>query len=287
MLYDRPYMRKSFITNPRGAVDILILILIVTFLFHSITRLFSTYLFDFIYQYFSFSPHGIFKLYLWTPLTYPLLHDGPFHLIMNLLGLYFIGKAVESVVGSTNFWYLSLIGSATGCLFWFFFNTNGEFLVGASAIVMSCLSYYCLKYPDTPITLLLFFILPCRVKPKWVLVSILVIDTYGFIFNELNGNTGIAHSAHLGGLAGGAFFFLYLQSGRTFPKLIFNSKKSKNFMSQFRPQSINKSNYKINFSSTDAMQEEVDRILDKINASGFGSLTDEEKLTLEKAKGLL
>ena len=35
------------------------------------------------------------------------------------------------------------------------------------------------------------------------------------------------------------------------------------------------------------MQEEVDRILDKINASGFGSLTEEEKLTLEKAKGLL
>ena len=88
-------------------------------------------------------------------------------------------------------------------------------------------------------------------------------------------------------MAGGAFFFLYLQSGRTFPKLIFNSKKSKHPISQFRPQNVNKSNYKINFSSTDAMQEEVDRILDKINASGFGSLTEEEKLTLEKAKGLL
>jgi hypothetical protein len=35
------------------------------------------------------------------------------------------------------------------------------------------------------------------------------------------------------------------------------------------------------------MQTEVDRILDKINESGFGSLTVEEKLTLEKAKGLL
>jgi hypothetical protein len=35
------------------------------------------------------------------------------------------------------------------------------------------------------------------------------------------------------------------------------------------------------------MQAEVDRILDKINEQGFGSLTDNEKQTLEKAKGLL
>jgi hypothetical protein len=35
------------------------------------------------------------------------------------------------------------------------------------------------------------------------------------------------------------------------------------------------------------LQNEVDRILDKINEAGFGSLTKEEKLTLEKAKGLL
>ena len=287
MLYDRPYMRKSFITNPKGAVDTLIVILIASFLFHAICKLFSPYLFDFIYQYFSFSPHGLVSFFIWTPLTYPLLHDGPFHLIMNLLGLYFIGKAVENDVGTANFLYLSFLGSVTGSLFWFFFNSNGEFLVGASAIVMSCLSYYCLRYPNTSITLLLFFILPCRVKPKWVLVSILVIDIYGFIFNELNDGSSIAHSAHLGGLAGGAFFFLYLQSGRTFPKFIFNSKKIRNPINKFRPQNVDKSNYKINFSPSDAKQEEVDRILDKINASGFGSLTEEEKLTLERAKGLL
>ena len=287
MLYDRPYMRKSFITNPKGAVDIFMVILIASFFLHSMLRLFSPYLFDFIYQYFSFSPHGILSFFLWTPLTYSLLHDGPFHLIMNLLGFYFIGKAVEDEIGTYNFWYLTIIGSISGCLFWFFFNESGEFLVGSSAIVMSCLSYYCLKNPSRPITLLLFFFLPCRIKPKWVLVGILLIDSYGFIFNELNDNSGIAHSAHLGGLAGGAFFFLYLQSGRTFPKFIFNSRKSSTFTGQFRPRKVDKSNYKINFSTTDQLQKEVDRILDKINDSGFGSLTEEEKLTLEKAKGLL
>jgi hypothetical protein len=203
------------------------------------------------------------------------------------LGFYFIGKAVEDEIGTNNFWYLTIIGSIAGCLFWFFFNTSGEYLVGSSAIVMSCLSYYCLKNPTRPITLLLFFFLPCRIKPKWVLIGILLIDTYGFIFNELNDNSGIAHSAHLGGLAGGAFLFFFLQSGRTFPKFIFNTSKPSRFMGQFRPSKVDKSNYKINFSTSDLLQKEVDRILDKINDSGFGSLTEEEKLTLEKAKGLL
>ena len=113
-------MRKSFINNPKGAVDIFMVILIVSFFLHSILRLFSPYLFDFIYQYFSFSTHGILSFFLWTPLTYSLLHDGPFHLIMNLLGFYFIGKAVEYEIGTYNFWYLTIIGSISGCLFWFF-----------------------------------------------------------------------------------------------------------------------------------------------------------------------
>lgn len=287
MLYDRPYMRKSFITNPRGAVDMLILILVITFLLHSITRLFSTYLFDFIHQYFSFSSHGILKFYLWMPLTYSFLHDGPFHLIMNLLGLYFVGKGVETEIGKTNFWYLSMIGSIFGCLFWFIFNSNGSFLVGSSAIVMSCLSYFCLRNPTTPITLLLFFILPCRIKPKWILIGILLLEIYGFIFNELNNSGGIAHSAHLGGLTGGAFAFMFLQSGRSFPTLIFKSKKVSSVDNHYHPSQVKKSSYKINLSQSTSIQEEVDRILDKINSTGFGSLTEDEKLMLEKAKGLL
>ena len=280
-------MRNNFITHPKGAVDRLISILIICFIVHSVIRLFSSNLFEFTYQLLSFSPDGIFKLYVWTPLTYCLLHDGIFHLIMNLLGLYFIGKAVEIDVGTTNFWYLSILGSVSGSIFWFLFNTDTGFLVGSSAIVMSCLSYYCLKNPSTSITLLLFFILPCRIKPKWLLFGILLIESYGFIFNELNSSSSIAHSAHLGGLSGGALFFLYLQSGRVFPTFTFSSSNLKSPRNKFRPVKIQNSNYKINFSTTDDMQTEVDRILDKINESGFGSLTVEEKLTLEKAKGLL
>ena len=82
--------------------------LIACFLLHSIISLLSDNLSQLIFQYFSFSPNG-FLNYLWTPITYTFIHDGPFHLIMNLIGLFFIGKAVEVEIGKSYFWYLSVL----------------------------------------------------------------------------------------------------------------------------------------------------------------------------------
>ena len=50
---------------------------------------------------------------------------------------------------------------------------------------------------------------------------------------------------------------------------------------------VDKNTYQVNFSNSAELQREVDRILDKINEFGFGALTQDEKLTLDKAKGLL
>jgi hypothetical protein len=61
----------------------------------------------------------------------------------------------------------------------------------------------------------------------------------------------------------------------------------KRALSLLRANKIKESNFKVNFSSSVDMQVEVDRILDKINEQGFGTLTEKEKQTLEKAKGLL
>ena len=89
----------------------------------------------------------------------------------------------------------------------------------------------------------------------------------------------------------GAFVFRYLLSGKEFPKFVFASthgKKTKDKPKLFgRKRSSAKASYAVDFSDQQSMQEEVDRILDKINENGFGALTQEEKNILEKAKGLL
>ena len=286
-------MQKSFSINSRSVVDILIIVLLCCFIINSIIGLFSNNLFTFFLDYLYFSSTALSEFLIWTPVTYACFHDGPFHLILNVLGFYFIGKNVEVMMGKVNFCYLLALGSILGSLFWLVFNSGGEYLVGSSAVVMACLSFYCLKQPDHPITLLLFFILPCKLKPRWILIGVLMIEMYGFLFSEINASSAIAHSAHLGGLSAGALVFLFLRSGREFPHFVLNitpsNKISKSIKAVYKDSKINvdKNTYRVNFSNSAELQREVDRILDKINESGFGALTQDEKLTLDKAKGLL
>jgi len=62
-----------------------------------------------------------------------------------------------------------------------------------------------------------------------------------------------------------------------------NSKGSKS--PKFATKQKNK--YTVNFDSHQSIQQEVDRILDKINSEGFGALNQREKSILEKAKNFL
>jgi len=286
-------MQKPFSIHSRSVVDILIIVLLCCFIIDSIVGLFSDNLFILFHNYLYFSSTALLEFLIWTPITYACFHDGPFHLILNILGFYFIGKNVEVMMGKVNFCYLLGIGSILGSSFWLIFNTGGDYLVGSSAVVMACLSFYCLKQPDNPITLLLFFILPCKLKPRWILIGVLTVEFYGFLFNEINTYSAIAHSAHLGGLSGGAIVYVFLRSGREFPqfvlKLTSGNKINKRLKGANRHSKINvdKNTYSINFSNSAELQQEVDRILDKINESGFGALSQDEKLTLDKAKGLL
>ena len=164
-------------------------------------------------------------------------------------------------------------------------------LCGFTPILMASLTYFCFSNPDRPITLLLFFVLPISIKPRYLLLSLLGIELFGFVFWELRGNLTVNCSAHLGGMLSGAFVFRYLLSGKEFPKFVFvnsRSEKSSGVSKRFQKNhSISKSKYAVDFSDQQDLQEEVDRILDKINEDGFGALTQEEKNILEKAKGLL
>ena len=106
---------------------------------------------------------------------------------------------------------------------------------------------------------------------------------YGFIFSELQNTSSVAHSAHLGGLFAGACFYIYLKSGKSLPVFVFKKRTSTTINSP----TPSKDGFQVNFANSSDLQIEVDRILDKINDTGFGSLTSKEKLTLEKAKSLL
>ena len=235
-----------------------------------------------------FTPDGFLSGKLWTLVTYACLHEGPWHLVLNLLAIFFMGRALEDDLGPKMMTWLTLAGAASGALLWFVFNIDGGGLVGASAIAMAFVTTFCLRRPEQPITLLLFFVIPCTLKPKWILWSLLGIETYGFLFSELNGSSGVAHSAHLGGMLAGLFFFGYVWSGGIFsgkrPRL---QKPSWLKVSKQSGKPGAPAGYSVNLDDREMVEQEVDRILDKINEKGFGSLTEDEKRTLDKAKSFL
>ena len=90
MLYDRSYMKTPSNLFNRSICDQLIILLISCFLLQAILSLFYTP--QLINQTFAFGLYNLTNGCLWTPLTYGLIHDGPLHLLVNLLGIHFIPK---------------------------------------------------------------------------------------------------------------------------------------------------------------------------------------------------
>lgn len=310
MLYDRPYMRQSPYgseTQKTSLVTTLIVITVAVFVLQQVLNVFvpgpggreNRFLTD----WFALSGHNFKELKVWTILSYAFLHDttGFIHILGNMLGLFFIGRIVEPLLGRNRFLMLYFAGSLVGGMVYLLFHLNDpaigqiggdpvfQSMVGASASVMAILAFFCLLYPERPITLLLFFIIPLTVKPKWVFWGSLIISAGGILLYELPNQSPVAHSAHLGGLFAGIIYYRFFHN-RSVPT--FNAGEASPEVEppawfKRRKKTEVPISYKVNRNNREELQNEVDRILDKINESGFGSLTDGEKEVLDRARDIL
>jgi hypothetical protein len=199
------------------------------------------------------------------------------------------------MIGRERFLLIYFGSMLLGGLVYLGLHYNGSIpVVGASAAVFGIMTLFCLMRPEQPITLLLFFIIPITIKPKWLLRILAGVSIGGLLLHELPGNPKyiMAHSAHLGGIIGGLLYFKFLHArpGNMFGRSTSQPAVELPEWFKRRKQSpvTREVTYKVNRStSRSELQEEVDRILDKINASGFGSLSDSEKQTLDSAKEIL
>lgn len=233
---------------------------------------------------------------IWTLLTYSMLHSmrNYLHIIGNLLALFFLGRELLPLLGGRRLLALFFGGVIGGGLIWAATNWSyGGAVVGASAGVLALLAVYACIQPNQPITLLLFFILPVTLKPKWIAFGILALDSVGFLFYEVLGKSspfGYAHSAHLGGMAAGWLFFRLVHQREWREPDRASTIELPRWFRRAKSSPV-KPAYQVNVSppppSREDLRAEVDRILDKINSQGFGALTAEEKRRLDEAKNLL
>ena len=223
----------------------------------------------------------------WTILTYMFLHKDFFHILFNIMWLFWFGKIFLYYFDEKKLLSIYLLGGLSGAFLYiasynifpvFKLQVPESMALGASAAVMAIVIAVASFAPTHVIQLM--FIGP--VKIIWIaLISFILSSVVDF-----SANTG-GKIAHMGGAIFGYIFSLQYKQGRDIT-LWFS--KSISFLFTFF--SMKRRKMKVTYKRTandfeyNAMklerQKEIDRILDKISHSGYESLNREEKEMLFK-----
>lgn len=229
----------------------------------------------------------------WSPLSYMFVHSGFFHILFNMLWLYWMGKIFQEYLGNRKLVALyflgGLVGAATYILAFNFFPLFKSSLptadaVGASASVLAIVVGTATLLPDYTIRLFLFGNVPL----KYLALVMVVLDLLSLASNNAGG-----HFAHLGGAVFGFIYIKQLQAGNDLGAwfnrfadwlvTFFNPKKKGKLRMSYKRGS-NEPKVKVQRSTSQQVpQEVIDRILDKIAQQGYDGLSKEEKEQLFRA----
>jgi membrane associated rhomboid family serine protease len=248
--------------------------------------------------------------YPWQLISYQFMHGGFFHLFFNMFALYMFGIELENLWGSRKFLiYYLLCGVGAGLLQIF---TADAPTVGASGSVYGLLAAFGMTYPNRQVMMFPLFI---PIPAKFFVVIFGAIELLSG-FN--NSSSGVAHFAHVAGAVTGVFLLLVGPKLGIFKLFSKYDKKSNFSNTMYRDYNEDKPYYDINDESSsykqrnenlkvhnfnepvkqkpafslnvdgeDINQAKINVILDKINASGYQSLTDKEKhILIEISKKL-
>lgn len=227
----------------------------------------------------------------WTILSYMFLHYDFFHILFNMLWLFWFGRIFLEYLDAKKLTAVYLMGGFFGgILFMIAYNIFPAFqnelsasvALGASAAVLAVVMAIAFYAPEYRVNLLFVG----RVKIKYIAIASIVID----ILSIKSGNAG-GHIAHLGGALFGIIYATQISRGRDLlkgfnrlldglatlfkprPKMRVKYKKNHE-----RPENASRPETDIEYNARKAReQQEIDRILDKISRSGYGALSKEEK----------
>ena len=201
---------------------------------------------------------------LWQPFTYLFFHGSIWHVLINMFILWMFGSELERLWGKEHFLKFYFVTGVGAGLVTIIFGLNSMTpIVGASGAVYGVLLAYGLTYPNR--TVYLYGIIP--IKSLWFVIGIGVIA----FMSSFDNISQISHLTHLSGMVIG---YLMLKRPVRFNDLWFTiRKRTLEFKIKHEEKKV---------SQHQAIEREIDRILDKINREGFDSLTNEEHDRLYK-----
>jgi rhomboid family protein len=280
MLENRDYMRSSSPGRFGGMSPSVTLMVVLTVIF-ALQCVNDVYFGLPAEEWLALTPYALSKGYVWQLLTFQFLHGGVGHLIGNLLGLWFFGRFVESILGTRRF-LIAYFGSGAvggllqGVLMLLFPQHFPPMAFGASAGVAGIFAIFARMQSDTEIRW--NFILPIRADVLlWATAAISLFFT---IVPSVRGGM-IAHAAHLGGILIGVLWVKLGWHHHYVPL------PWENWFRRGSPPpgpARRPSRPAESASAEEFLQREVDPILEKISAQGIQSLTAREREILEKAR---
>jgi membrane associated rhomboid family serine protease len=281
-------MRRPAFKFRWSATVALLVVNVVAFIIQSAVERFSNFQTD---RYLALSVGGLREGFVWQLLTYQFMHGGPIHLILNCWMIYVFGREVEETLGRLNFLTLYFTSGIIGGLFQALagllpFEAFAHPVVGASAGASGLLAAFATLYPERPLMMLLFFIIPVNMRAKFLLLFGGLVTLFGLVYPMGN----IAHAAHLGGMLTGIVFVRYAiywhwqwpRLRRPRPQPLRPLVKAPLRASARWGQSAVR--VEEDLPPEEFLSKAVDPILDKISAQGIQSLTDRERKILETAR---
>lgn len=276
------FRQKSVLSNLIAINVIVFLILKIIGVFCTLFHISPDYFFNLLEL-----PSGFEQLLFrtWTLVTYMFIHFDFWHILFNMLWLYWFGKIFLLFFSHKQMGGIYLLGGLVGGIlfilsynFFPFFGTisHSSYLIGASASVMAIVFATAFYRKDFEINLLFIG----NIKIIYIALISLVID----LLSVTSMNAG-GHIAHIGGALTGILFAESMRNGTDITSWInkiidffinlFKKNPEKMHVTYKRFESDYDYNAKKNMSN-----EEIDRILEKIKKSGYGSLSVEEKKKL-------
>jgi membrane associated rhomboid family serine protease len=201
---------------------------------------------------------------VWQVVTYGFLHSVTDigHILGNMLMLYFFGTMLEQTLGSRKFLIAYLSAQLVGALFFFAsasLSSSHAIALGASGAVYGVMIAVATMRPKQ-----LVFLLFIPVTMKVLALIILALTLFGALRSFKDGDDGIAHMVHLGGIAYG---FLAVRS---------------RFIYKDPVETVRVQRALAEVERAGADEERVDRLLEKIHREGMGSLSKSDREFLKR-----
>jgi len=211
-----------------------------------------------------------YKFKIWQLFTYLFIHGGFLHVFFNMFVLWMFGKDLEQEWGTSDFLvFYFFCGISAGLITVLLGLSSFIPIVGASGAIYGLLVAYGFTYPNRLVYL--YGLFPLKVKHM-----VLVLGVIAFFASLSASQSSVSHITHLSGMIIGVIIMCFNLRWSS-AKMWYLKQRLRNITHQTTEKNEKEK----------VIRKRVDEILDKLNESGWESLTEQEEQYLNDASNKL